>query len=288
MIVKTLLVPISGNEHSAHALDVALLFARSTMAHVTALHVRADPRDVIPLIGEGVSASMVEELMAATTRDADRRAEAARAVFDAALGKAGVPLVDPSPAPGEVSASFVEEIGRVSEVVGRMGRLTDIVVITKPDEESLLDEAETLNAALFETGKPVLVVPPVPVSSIGQRLAIAWDGSTEAARAVSAALPLIEQADKAVILSVGDSDGGINGVGPLAEYLEWHGSDPEINVINGKGRSVSATLLGACKKVDGDLLVMGAYGHSRMRELIMGGVTRDVLADAEVPVLMVH
>lgn len=288
MSMKTLLVPLSGDKMSVYALDLALLLARTMTAHVTVLHARADPRDTVPLVGEGLSTSMIEEFMEAATVEADRRSEIAHNIFEAALEKASVPLVDPSPAPGEISASFVEEIGHVGDIVGRMGRLSDLVVVSRPEEESVLDEADTLNAALFETGKPVLVAPARAVTTIGRRMAIAWNGSAEAARAISAAMEFIEQSDEAVVLSVGDKGAGVDSIGPLAEYLEWHGADPKVNTIKANGAPIGTTLLDACKTADADLLVMGAYTHSRMRELILGGVTREILASSDMPLLMAH
>jgi len=288
MAIKTLLVPLDGGEASARALDGALKLAKKFTAHVTVLHIRPDPRDTIPLLGEGLSASMIEEMMAAAEREAERGVARARGVFDEALRKAGVPSVDPSPAPGEASATWLEDIGHADTVVSLAGRLSDLIVLARPTEATSPAGRAVLDAALFETGRPVLLVPPEPVDDIGARIAIGWNGSAEAARAVNAGLSFIRKSQETVVVSVADGSAQPEAAPQLVEYLEWHGLDPKLVMVPGEKRPVADTLLDTAAHEGCDLLVMGAYTHSRVRELILGGVTRQVLDTAGIALLMTH
>ncbi|MFQ5619515.1 MAG: universal stress protein, partial [Rhodospirillales bacterium] len=146
----------------------------------------------------------------------------------------------------------------------------------------------TLNAALFETGRPVLVAPPSAPAVLGRKVAISWNGSAQAARAVAAALPYIMRSDGVVILTVESDRTSASAAPELAAYLAWHGVRAETKFFSPTNRSIGAALLKECADAGADLLVMGAYTHSRMRQLILGGVTRHVLAEATVPLFMAH
>ena len=153
----------------------------------------------------------------------------------------------------------------------------------------------TLNAALFDSGRPVLVTPPGDQGgaskpfSVGGHVAISWNGSAEAARSVGSAMGLISKADKVTVLTV-DSDRTSAARAPeLADYLEWHGVVPDTRTFSAdSGPSIGEALLAECGTLGVDLLVMGAYTHSRVRQLILGGVTRHVLEQATLPLFMAH
>ncbi len=149
--------------------------------------------------------------------------------------------------------------------------------------------AKMLNAALFDTGRPVLVTPPETPELVGTKVAIAWNGRTEATRAVAAALPFLQNAGKVVILTT-ETDRTPSSVAmELADYLACHHIEADTWVFARRGDTpVAEALLRECTALNIDLLVMGAFSHSRMRELILGGVTRYVLAKAQIPILMAH
>jgi len=290
MTIRTLLVPVDGSTASSQALASALGLAKDLTAHVTALHVRADPRDTVPLLGEGLSANMIEEMMAAAERESDHAAARAHEVFENALRKAGLPSVDPSPAPGEASATWLEDLGRAEGAIAHAGRLSDMMVMPRPDGDGGYGADSILNAALFETGRPVLIAPPDAGPVPGRHVAVAWNGTREAARAVHAALPLLKKADQVTVLTVTDSDEVMpaQDAAELVEYLEWHGIDPKAATVAAEGRSVGQTILAEAHARGCDLLVMGAYTHSRMRELVLGGVTKYMLAHTETALMMAH
>ncbi len=268
-------------------LETALTLGRLFSSHVTALHVKADPASAVPLLGEGMSGAMIEEMMSVAAKEAQAKADRARALFNEVIAKSNVPVVEAPPGPSALSASFVEETGIEEELVARRGRLADMIVLARPDGETDLTAATALNTALFETGRPVLMTER-PVTELGKRIAIAWNGSAQAARALSAGMPLLTLEGVAVALLVGEEEGRAAYGRSVQEYLAWHGVDSEMRIFAAHGSQTGEALLGELESFKADLLVMGAYTHSRLRQLIMGGVTRHVVAACPVPVLFAH
>lgn len=285
---KSILVPIPDGVVANSALDTALRLAGQFAGHVVGLHVRIDPTQAVPLMGEGMSGAMVEEMMTTAEQQANERAAAARKAFDEAIARHGAPLAAAPPTEG-LSAEWIDETGREEEAVAWRGRLSDVVVVARPEGAAEMPSLMTLNAALMESGRPVLLASPKPVEAVGTRIAIAWNGSAEAARAVGCALPLLKQAAAVVILAIAEDDRTANApAGELAAYLAWHGIAADCKVMPGAGSHAGEALLRECAAQGVDLLVMGAYTHSRLRQMILGGVTRHVLHHAEIPCMMCH
>ena len=151
-----------------------------------------------------------------------------------------------------------------------------------------MENEVAFETALLCSGRPLLLAPPTPREEIGTRVAIAWDGSAEAARAVGAALPFLHTAEVVTVISVAE-DGKIESpVEDLARYLSWHGIQANTRNIGLDSRSVGEAILGAVRHESADMLVMGAYSHNRLRELVFGGATRYILNEGAMPVLMSH
>ena len=285
MSIRKILVPVDGTPAARAVLETAFAVGRHLSAHIEGLHVRPDPRDAIPLVGEGMSGAMIEELISITEEEGAARAAKARAMFDEVREAGAFPSAD-RPSPTGFSAAWVEEIGREDEMTVRRGRLADLIVVGRPTSQADAPSRVMLNAALFETGRPVLVAPLQPMASIGRTVAIAWNGSAEAARAVVAALPFAVRAEAAVVFSIATDDTAGTAGADLTDYLAWHGIEAGHHTVAGDGTAVGEALLKACAGVD--LLVMGAYTHSRLRQLILGGTTRHVLEQATMSLLMAH
>ncbi len=285
MAIRKIVVPVDGTDAMRLPLDTAFRLGSDMGAHVEVLHARPDPRLAVPLIGEGMSGAMIEELIELTEKETAARAVRARAIFDDARELGGVAESD-TPSGDGTTTRWLEMVGAEEEILVRRGRLADLVVVARPTSQVEAPAAVTFNTAVFESGRPVLVAPVEPPRSLGKRVAISWNGSAEAARAVSAALPLMSRADAVSILSVDTDNAEEADTDGLAEYLAWHGIRAERRAISRDEGSVGATIVAAC--ADADLLVMGAYTHSRWRELILGGVTRHVLERSALPLLMAH
>ncbi|HUZ64871.1 MAG TPA: universal stress protein [Acetobacteraceae bacterium] len=286
MAIRKLLLPLTGTAAGESALATALIVARTWNAHVTALHVRVDSRDVAPLAGEGLSGAMIEEMMAATEKESGDRAHAVRALFDRFVAQHEVVVSEPRAKSGIATASFATITGREEDLVAQQARLADLTVVPHPEVGQDVSSSDALHAVLFDSGRPVLLSPHAAPASLGNRVCIAWNGTAESAAAVQAALPWMQRAQAVRILT----SEGYQRRGPeapeLAAYLALHGVETDIATFRPVDRIVAAGLLAAAREFGADLLAMGAYSHSRLRQLILGGVTRYVLESADLPVLM--
>jgi nucleotide-binding universal stress UspA family protein len=286
MAIRKLLLPLTGTAAGEAALSTCLMIARLWNAHVTALHVRVDSRDVAPLAGEGLSGAMIEEMMSATEKESNERAHAVRSMFDRFVLQHDVMLSEARPGVDCATASFASVTGREEDLVAQQARLADLTVVPHPDAGEDVSSSDALHAVLFDSGRPVLIAPQVPPPTIGSRVCLGWNGTAESASAVYAALPWLRRADAVRILSAE----GYQRRGPaapdLAAYLSLHGVHAEIVMFQSVGNSVGGGLLAAARDFGCDLLAMGAYSHSRLRQLILGGVTRHVLERANLPVMM--
>jgi len=255
MSIRIIMVPLDGSDAARPALELALVAAKRTGAHLQALHVRADPKDAVPLLGEGMSGAMIEELIDLTEKEAQTRSERARAMFDAACAENGVTITD-GPGGSGPTAGWRESTGREDEVTSWRGRLADLIVVGRPTSDSEAPSMLTLNAAVFESGRSVLVAPPAPPADFGHRVAIAWNGSAEAARAVSAALPLIAAAEAVTIFTTETEKTPETAVGELGGYLAIHGIIAEQRSLTESDGPVAKALLETCVADDADVLVM--------------------------------
>ncbi len=288
MSIRAILVPVDGTEAAVPILETAFMVGRDLAAHLDVYHISADPKDAVPLLGEGMSGAMIEEMIDLAEKDAQDRASRARQMFDDFCSRHSVNVVETAQASDQVSAAWVMDTGREDEAVARRGRLADLIVVGRPTPDSDLSSTLTLNAAIFETGRPVLVVPPETPAALGQKIAIFWNGSAESARAAAAALPFIGRAQTAVVLTAESDRTSTSAATDLAGYLARHGIQAPTEAVAPAGRSVGEALLKAAGEVGADMLVMGAYTHSRMRQLILGGVTKHVLAHATIPLFLIH
>ena len=286
MVIRKLLLPLTGTKAGEAALASALTIARIWNAHVTALHVRVDSRDVAPLAGEGLSGAMIEEMMSATEKESAERANAVRAMFDRFVAKHDVVVDEPHGGMNMASASFASVMGREEDLVAQLARLADLTVVPHPESGEDVSSSDALHAVLFDSGRPVLIAPRVPPASIGRRVCIAWNGTAESAAAVWAAIPWMQRAEAVRVLSADEYQRRGPAAPELAAYLACHDIHPELAGFRPVDRDVGAGLLAAAKQFDADLLAMGAYSHSRLRQLILGGVTRHVLEHADLPVIM--
>ena len=294
MTIRCMLIPLAGSEDMRPVMELGLTFGRDLGAHVDVLHIQSDPKDTIPLLGEGMSVSMIEDMIQIAETEGGERASEAYKVFDQLISELSLNVSD-DPSSSGASASWSQEIGRNDEITARRGRLSDLIVVTRPTKSSDVLATLTLNAALFDSGCPVLVAPPgngdatpKPLTT-GGHVAISWNGSAEAARSVGSAMELIAKADKVTVLMAASDKTSAACAPELATYLEWHGIVPDTRTFTPDGgQYIGAALLAECVQADVNLLVMGAYTHSRVRQLILGGMTRHVLENASLPLFMTH
>ncbi len=290
MAYRRLLLPLTGTAAGESALATALMVARVWNAHVHCLHVRVDARDVAPLAGEGLSGAMIEEMMAATERESGERAGRVRALFERFTGTAGgISLADSAETALRTDGptlSFEAMAGREEDIVAQRSRLYDMVVVPHPEAEEDISSSDALHAVLFDSGRPVLIAPRAVPATIGTRVCCAWNGSAESAAAMAAALPWLHRATAIRVLYADEYQRRGPDVDGILRWLRWHEITAEKLLFKPVTKDVGAGMLGAARDFGADLLVMGAYSHSRLRQLILGGVTRHVLENSDMPVLM--
>lgn len=288
-MIKTILVRANGDESTAVAYRAACSVARLFDAHLDALHVRVDPRETaVAMSTEGAGGLLLPGIIDRLERDAAEREVKARARFTAFCVGEGLSLLgDPDMnAPGP-SATFHVETGQDARWMSTYGLTSDLAVVSRgvPGEDAAA--RSTLEALLLETGRPVLIPAAAPARDFAARIAIAWKATPQAGRAVAFAIPFLAHASEITILSVEEEDGRHDDAARLVRYLGWHGIAAQTERLTPGSEGGGATLL-ATAKAKNALLVMGGYGHTRLREWVFGGFTQSALDHAEVPVLMAH
>lgn len=286
MTWATILAVTDGAAGSDVAMTAAIDLGQRFGARANFLHVASDSRDLLPYVSEGMSATALDQVMASVEAGNARRREAVEASFRRLC--ADLPKVQPEetvPA-GSFAVSLDVVTGRQPELIERLGRLADVIVMPHPALAET-DESVSIDAALFGTGRPVIVVPADSKKDFGTRMAVAWDGSREGALAAAAALPLLAKADEVVVVTAREDDDVVE-PSALARYLGSHGIEAKSWSFTPGGESIAEGLLEQVGRAGADCLVMGAYGHSRLRERILGGATEGVLQKATFPVLMMH
>jgi nucleotide-binding universal stress UspA family protein len=279
MAYKTILTILTDSAEVAHTLDAATRIAAEHQAHLDVLSLGLD-RLQIGYSYIGAAVALAQASMERANEDA--------AALDAAA-KARLTNQDVLWA----SEGVVAQMGGISPLVAMRARVSDLVLLPHPYGKGKPPEAETvLESALFDGAAPVLLLPEGKLPDrIGRRVVIAWNEGREAMAAVRAAMPYLKSAEMVDIVIVDPpasspdrSDPG----GALCQMLVRHGCKAEVSVLARTMTRTCDILKRHMRDRDADLLVMGAYGHSRLREAITGGATRDMLEEAETPVLLAH
>lgn len=287
MTIKSILVPLPEPQLAATSLKAAFTVANAFDAHIDVLHARPDPRTVAAAyMTDSMAGPMIEQVMKDTEKQSAQTARKTREAFDKACAAAKVRYAEKPGRNAGVTAAWREDIGEEDQLLRRYGRVTDLIVLPRPSGDLDIGIRLSLEAALMETGRPLLLVPPKAPTKIGSNIAIAWNGSTEAARAVDEAKPFLENARKVTIMTAAERNTD-HDPEDLQSFLAWHGVKAAIEKVRSRD-DVGKALLSAATRLGVDLLVMGAYSHSRLRQMILGGVTRHVLSNVTMPALMAH
>jgi nucleotide-binding universal stress UspA family protein len=284
--MKTILVPTEHNAAMTSALDAALLLAQKFDGCIEGFPLRPAVADMVAMDPDaGLTMVAVKENDAEMVRQAED-------TFRSFMQRHGVKerAAEAAAASSPASLSWTWHSGAPSgqDFAGSYGRVFDVIVLARPGEAWQSPSMVTLESALFESGRPVLIAPPAARRSLGNHVLIAWNRSTEQARATAFAMPLLRLAERITILTVeGATVAGPSGA-ELAHSLRLNGIAAEpITVAAGKANAGEAILTKAAE-LGCDLIVKGAYTQSRLRQMIFGGTTRHILANATLPVLMAH
>jgi len=284
-VIRKIVIPVRGDGKGDNVFAHAAALARRFKAHVVVTHCRPRGEDLMPY-GVPIPAAMKKLLLKQTKEIANQVEDGLRAEVEVLAKQFKVKMTEK--ADGQVaSASWVEEQGRQVDVIKHYGRLADIICVAKPDVDRNLG-ANTLKTALFHTGTPVMMCPhaDTPPETLGDKIAIGWNGSIEATRAVALTMGIIAQASEVTILSSGNELHGATAE-DLQTYLAERGITAKVERFVAK-KKIGQELLERSKAAGADTLIMGAYGDSHERETIFGGNTQYVVDRSTMPVILVH
>lgn len=279
-MIKDILVHVDSGKSSAGRIAAAVALAERFGAHVTGLVLAVEPMPPIAVPG------MVPAILPSSMQEEVARAAASTAAqFAAAVTRAGL-----APDCRTVSALAID----AARVAALHARHADLTILGQPEKDEIAPTGATFAVdVIMAAGRPGLVVPYIgPRAALGERVLVAWNASRESARALNDAMPILERAKSVTVLTVNpEADGMEERRDPgadIALHLARHGVKVEAERAVAREVSVGDAILAEIGDNGQDLVVMGAYGHSRLREFVLGGVTRQMLQTMTVPVLMSH
>ncbi len=297
--MKSILVPIEECPGLRAQLATALGVARRFSGHIDGVA----PRSIFGpyVFGDGMSAAATSALES-FEQEEQVRAQRAQTAFRDFMREQEVAWGDPMKPSDQATAEWLAEIASGGEAIGQLARLYDLTVLARPVANEPVPRLALLETVLFECGRPILVVPPeMPrwpkgtpdeapgaTGHLGDVILIPWNGSTESARAITFAQPFLAGAKRVVVQAmVGGSVAGPT-AGEVVVSLLRANIPAEESTVRSGARSIGEAILEEADRVGADLLVKGAYTHSRLRQMIFGGATSHLLTEAKVPVLLAH
>jgi nucleotide-binding universal stress UspA family protein len=280
--MKTILVPTESGAAMTSALDTALLLAQKFDGCIEGFPLRPAVADLVAMDPDsGLTMVAVKENDAEMVRQSEM-------MFRAFMESHHVPQ-RAGDAAATLSCNWLGDAPSGHDFVGSYGRVFDVIVLARPGDEWQSPSMITLESALFESGRPVLIAPPVSPRSLGTNILVAWNNSTEQARTMADAMPILRLAERITILTVeGATVAGPSGE-QMARSLKMNGITAQTVTMKPQGkRSAGETILAKAEELGCDLVIKGAYTQSRLRQMIFGGTTRHILANAKLAVLMAH
>ena len=282
--LNTIMLPVRGDGKGDNVLAHAAVVAKQHGARVRVVHCRPKTDDLMPY-GVVIPSVLRQQIEEAASRNAGVTEEQLTEEFKGLAKDFGLETAEFDP--DRATARFIEFEGKQVDAVRHYGRLADLICVPQPDGPSL--GSNTLKTALFSSGRPVMMCPhsvPAP-SVIGRHVAIAWNGSLEATRAVGMSMALIRNAESVTILSSEAIDHSASAE-ELQRYLELKSIAAGVRKFKAEGANVGREILAQCVEINTDLLIMGAYHDSYERETIFGGNSQAVVDHANLPVVFVH
>lgn len=290
MPVKKIFAPIQNAETAETALKAAIALARRHKGHIDVLHIRQRPN--VPAGGYyPVGVVFVDEHLAELKEALDAEAAKLKEIFDRVMKANEVRIIASAAHRDDAgaTASWRDQQGILPFDLSAAARVSDIIVFGRGAGDINYPDANLIEEAIFQSGRPVVITPAARFERTPRRILVAWNGGREAARALSSAMPLFEETDAALVLSIGTIPSDLEGPEKAAELLRLHGVKAEARRRSPeKDSAAEDDLLAAARDWRADLIVMGAYSHSRWRELVLGGFTRKLLKQSEFPLFLAH
>lgn len=281
---KVLLMPVYSRGDEIERLRGALSLARFFDAHLDVLHAQSKPSDVFNEDLFILSAEVRERVVSIMDGGARSQQKELKAHFLELCEQSDV-AVSEQPAGDQPTACWREIEGARSELVALQGRVSDLIVIPHANSGG---SSLTFEEAVLHTGRPVLLVPRGMFEFKLSHALVGWNGGLEVSRAVQQSLPFLKKSASVTVAASRDKANERPSTQALADFLAYHGVAADVRVLDGASDSAGEQLLRMASDLGCDFLVTGAYSHTRLRQSILGGVTRHLLKHAEIPVLMAH
>ena len=285
--MRTILAHLESSPVLPSLLRCAWLLGEHDGTYIEGLHMRPSQPDVIAAGADGFIAA-APDLIAGFEQEARERAERAIAAFTAFMAEHGLARTgDPGAGDGPLADWRIETAGGQA-AIGQRGRLFDAIVVGRPLRDHPAPSVAALESALFDSGRPILVAPPNPPETMGRHVVVAWNGASETARTLAFGRSLLRAAERVTVLTVeGGSVAGPSGE-ELVVAMKRGGIDASMRHAARGDATAGERVLAETTAIGGDLLLKGAYTQSRLRQMIFGGVTSHILANAELPVFMAN
>lgn len=291
---RTVLAPLSGTDCDHSVLAASLRLFADGNGHIACLRLIPDPAEIIAECAQVDMGSwmIVSDAIGAVEKEAKEYTTAARATLADFCAKQQISTVDDPPGRDRASVSWREDVGDEFDRITSHGRYHDLVVLAGGEDRPGRLPSEALGGIIIGSGRPVLLAPAVPGAGSFDHIAIAWKNTSEAARAMTAAMPLLERARRIDVLSARETDSrtaeASGDVDRVVRQLRWHGLNASAHLLIPTKNTAADAVLQKAKEANADLIVMGAYGHSRVREFVFGGFTERILKGADLAVLLFH
>lgn len=284
--MRVIFVPVADRPECAKALRTAFDLGKHLGASITGCHIRPHRQSEVNLPAELESLTEIDAAWESVSRSKSKKKKsiAAQALFSKFADSNDYTITKKAGA--KPSSIWLEKVGSPAKVMSIMGPVSDLLIVSRPKAKSSKIAQAFMHAALMNSSRPVLILPQTGKHSVGRRISIAWNQSAEAANAVAAAMPLLQRAEQVNIITCGLETGLGPKSGQLANYLAAWGVKSK--TVRATGPDSAKALMSAYQETKSDLLVMGAYSRSRLRQKIFGGVTDFMLHRANIPVLMLH
>ena len=284
MSYRVVLVPVLHDPADKAGLAATKALLDIGRSHVIGLHVRVAPGNLIT-VGDGAYTPAV--IIDSLEQHDRERAAAARNLFATWRKACGLDLASSPSNAAASSADWHEVLATVGLEIASRGRAADLIVLPRAPRGYSAAGDGALEAALFSTGRPVLIVPEEPARPLHSTVVIAWNDSRESARAVAASWPLLARAER-IILFVGGKDEPMRrSADRLADHLMWRDYTRPTLIVD-PARDVAGVLLDVAQRERAGCIVMGAYSHSRLQQYVLGGTTTDMFRLCRIPMLMAH
>ena len=288
MTIKTILVPLDGNDCVEDVMSTALVVAQRFDSHISTIHVSENTLQSVNYVAN-LSKSLKQSVMEEENQKLEEVSSRIQQDLKVYCDQHGLEILNRPTKSSQVTVSWTHAYGSAVSKLIDYARLHDVTALKRPQKnKSILRRGQGLSFTenvMVKSGRPILLVPPKWQAKKCRHAVLAWNQSLESSRAIAMTIPWLSQMEQvSIVIAQSRQASGEQ----LVEYLDWHGINAQIQVLNRKSSSAGKRLLKLCDEINGDFLVMGAYGTARIEQYLFGGVTDYVLNNSQVITVMVH